>query len=157
MIVLVVALTLTLTVTPEHDAVVAAVQQFFDAMAAKDVEGASEVLVPDGQFFSTRTIDREKVVRRSTNRDFLERLASSKDDWLERMWEPEVRIRGDVATVWAPYDFFVNGGFSHCGYDAFQLMKIDGRWMITGGSYTVEVAGCEPSPLGPPELASPVQ
>ena len=157
MIVLVVALTMTLTVTPDNGAVGGAVQQFFDTMAAKAVEGAAAVLAPAGQFFSTRTIDREKVVRRSTNRDFLERLASSKDEWLERMWEPEVRIRGDVATIWAPYDFFVNGQYSHCCYDAFQLMKIDGRWMITGGSYTVEVAGCEPSPLGPPELVPPMQ
>jgi hypothetical protein len=155
MIVLVVALTMTLSVTPEKDAVVAAVQQFFDTMAAKDIEGAAEVLAPDGQFFSIRTTDGEQVVRRSTNREYLERLASSKDDWLERMWEPEVRIRGDVATVWAPYDFFVNSKFSHCGYDAFQLMKIDGRWMITGGSYTVEVNGCEPSPLGPPDPNPP--
>lgn len=155
MIVLVVALTMSLTVTPENDAVVAAVQKFFATMAAKDVEGAAEVLVPDGQFFSVRTIDGRKVVRRSTNREYLERLASTKDDWMERMWEPEIRIRGDVATVWAPYDFFVNGVFSHCGYDAFQLMKIDGRWMITGGTYTVETTGCEPSPLGPPEESPP--
>ena len=157
MIVLVVTLTMNLAVIPENVAVIAAVQQFFDTMAAKDVEGAAEVLVPDGQFFSIRTTDGEKVVRRSTNREYLERLASAKDDWLERMWEPEVRIRGDVATVWAPYDFFVNGKFSHCGHDAFQLMKIDGRWMITGGSYTVEVNGCEPSPLGPPDLKQPTQ
>lgn len=150
MIVLVVALTMSLTVTPEKNAILAAVQQFFDTMAAKDVAGATEVLVPDGQFFSIRTVDGERVVRSSTNQEYLERLAGTKDYWLERMWEPEIRLRGDVATVWAPYDFFLNGNFSHCGYDAFHLMKIDGRWMITGGSYTVEYTGCEPSPLGPP-------
>ncbi|HXV61679.1 MAG TPA: hypothetical protein VEK15_13355 [Vicinamibacteria bacterium] len=30
---------------------------------------------------------------------------------------------------------------------AFHLMRIDGTWKITGGSYTVERTGCAPSPL----------
>ena len=25
----------------------------------------------------------------------------------ERMWDPEVRIDGPVATLWAPYDFYI--------------------------------------------------
>lgn len=29
---------------------------------------------------------------------------------------------------------------------AFHLMRIDGTWKITGGSFTVERTGCAPSP-----------
>ena len=66
----------------------------------------------------------------------------------ERMWNPEVRIRGAIATIWTPYDFWTDGKFSHCGIDAFDLVKTDEGWKISGGGYTIE-AQCDPSPLGP--------
>jgi len=68
----------------------------------------------------------------------------------ERIWNPEVRVHGSIATVWAPYDFWVDGKFSHCGVDAFDLIKTPDGWKIAGGVFTME-AKCEPSPLGPPK------
>jgi hypothetical protein len=151
MILAALVLAATLSSPPPEEAVLTTVQRFFDTMLARDVEGAREILVPEGQFFSVRIVDGKKVVRSSTNEEYLNGLASAEGDWLERTWDPEVRIQGDLATVWAPYDFFVDGEFSHCGVDAFHLMKIEGTWKITGGSYTVEREGCVPSPLGPPK------
>lgn len=150
MMVLVLALAVSAIATPQEEAVLAAVQRFFDTMAAKDVRGASEILAPEGRFFSVRNVDGKKVVRKATFAEYVDGLKSSQEDWLERMWDAEVRIHDDIATVWTPYDFHVNGEFSHCGIDAFDLMKIDGKWTITSGSYTVEPEGCAPSPLGPP-------
>ena len=43
-----------------------------------------------------------------------------------------------IATVWTPYDFWIDGKFSHCGIDAFDLVKTDEGWKIAGGSYTLE-------------------
>lgn len=149
MICVAVLLAVTLAGTPDEQTVLATVQSFFDSMAAKDVEAAREVLVPEGRFFSVRVVDGEKVVRSSTNQEYLDGLAKSQGDWLERMWDPEVRIEADLATVWAPYDFHLDGAFSHCGVDAFNLMRIEGVWKITGGGYTVEREECPPSPLGP--------
>ena len=61
---------------------------------------------------------------------------------------PEVRLHGTVATVWTPYDFWIDGKFSHCGIDAFDLVKTASGWKIAGVVFTVEPK-CEPSPLGP--------
>ena len=69
--------------------------------------------------------------------------------WL-RAWDSEVRIRGPIPTEWTPYDFHIDGKFSHCGVDAFQLLQTPTGSVITGGTYTVERAGCKASPLGPP-------
>jgi len=52
--------------------------------------------------------------------------------------------------VLAPYDFFVDGRFSHCGTDIFAFLKGAGGWTITGVTYDVVREGCPPSPLGPP-------
>ncbi|TDI37762.1 MAG: nuclear transport factor 2 family protein [Acidobacteria bacterium] len=148
-----VALAALLTAAPsaEEKAVLAAVQGFFDSMVTKDAEAAKKILIPEGRLFSVRVQDGKKIVRSSSNQDFIDGLAKSDATWLERMWDPEVRIRGDIATVWTPYDFHINGKFSHCGIDAFDLVKKDGAWMISGGTYTVERTGCTDSPLGPPQ------
>jgi hypothetical protein len=66
----------------------------------------------------------------------------------ERIWNPDVRIHGLIATVWAAYDFWIDGKLSHCGVDAFDLIKTPEGWRIAGGVYTVETQ-CSPSPLGP--------
>jgi hypothetical protein len=65
------------------------------------------------------------------------------------MWNPEVRVHGPIASVWTAYDFWVDGKFSHCGVDVFDLVKTAEGWKISGGAYTVERTGCAPSPLGP--------
>jgi hypothetical protein len=148
-----VALAALLTAAPsaEEKAVLAAVQGFFDSMVTKDAGAAKKILIPEGRLFSVRVQDGKKIVRSSSNQDFIDGLAKSDAVWLERMWDPEVKIRGDIATVWTPYDFHINGKFSHCGIDAFDLVKKDGAWMISGGTYTVERTGCAESPLGPPK------
>ena len=132
----------------ERDAVVKIVQAFFDTMAAKDVEGARRIMMPQGAFHAIRERDGKPAIRPFTSAEYLKDLPGMKTAVRERMWNPEVRIRGAIATVWTPYDFWSDGKFSHCGIDAFDLVKTDEGWKIAGGTYTVE-AKCDPSPLGP--------
>ena len=70
---------------------------------------------------------------------------------IERMWDPEVRIDGPVATLWAPYDFYSGTEFNHCGTDAFQLAKSPRGWKVVLISYTVRMPpDCDTHPDGPP-------
>ena len=130
-------------------AVLATVQAFFDTMASRDVEGARRVLMPEGRFYSTRDQDGRTVVRASAVEDYLKTLAGRKQDNRERIWSPDVRVHGPIASVWTPYDFWVDRKFSHCGLDVFDLVKTAEGWRIAGLTYTVERTGCAPSPLGP--------
>lgn len=135
----------------DRAAVLATVDAFFRTMTARDVEGARAVLEPEGRFFSVRTAaDGSRTVRSFTNGSYLDGLAEGTVVQVERIWDPQVRVHGDVANVWAPYDFHRDGAFSHCGVDSFDLVRTGVGWKITGGVYTVEPEGCEPSPLGPP-------
>lgn len=138
----------------ERDAVLAAVQAFFDTMASKDVDAARRVLIPEGRFFSMRQQDGKTVLRTFTNAEYLRDLPARTEAVRERMWQPDVRIRGSIATVWTPYDFWRDGVRSHCGIDAFDLVRTDAGWQIAGGTYTVETT-CEPSPLGPLKPSPP--
>ena len=130
----------------DRDAVLKTMQAFFDTMSAKDVDGARKILMPQGRFHAVRM--RDNNLRSFSNEEYFAQLQSSKQAMQERMWNPEVRVHGLIATVWTPYDFWIDGKFSHCGIDAFDLVKTEEGWKIAGGSYTVE-AKCEPSPLGP--------
>lgn len=136
------------SVADERGAVLAAVQAFFDAMAAKDAAAAAKLTIGDGVFHSVREIDGKEVLRTSAIQAFVDSLPAQKGQLRERLWEPEVRVHGSIAMVWTPYDFWIDGKRSHCGIDLFTLVKTAGGWRIGGGAYTVEKE-CEPSPLGP--------
>ena len=132
----------------ERAAVLAAVQAFFDVMSRGDTAAASEVLTADGRFYS---VGPDGTVRSTAHASFAKQIGDRGTRLLERAWDSEVSVHGPIAQVWTPYDFHINGAFSHCGVDAFTLVKSDGRWRVAGIAYTVEPEGCAPSPLGPPQ------
>lgn len=136
----------------ERGAVLGVVQQFFDAMAARDVVAARRTLLPDGQFYVVRA-DASGTVTRRTHEDYLARLSEGKERLLERIWDPIVTVHGRIATVWAPYDFHRDGGFSHSGVDAFTLIRTGEGWRIASLVYTVEPAVPSRHPAGPPARA----
>src|SRR5688572_13862659 len=128
---------------PKSDsaAVLDVVQRLFDAMARRDTVGARALLVRGGSFFSMRT-GGAPVVRQQADTTFLRSLAAGGERMLERMWNPQVRIHGPLAEVWAPYDFHRDGRFSHCGVDSFNLMRTAAGWQLVTIVYTVETTGC---------------
>jgi Putative lumazine-binding len=136
------------TSNTEKDAVQKAVQVFFDTMAARDVEGARGILQPQGRFHAMSVRDGKPDVRAFSNEEYFAILQASKQKMRERTWNPDVSIHGLIATFRAPYDFWIDGKLSHCGVDAFDLIKTEDGWKIAGGVYTVE-SNCAPSPLGP--------
>jgi hypothetical protein len=149
------ALSILLASRPSHaqtarDSVVATVQEFFTTMARNDAVGAARILTPDGVSYATRRSGDTVVVRSATFRSHIERLQAARDTILERMWSPTVEVHGTVAMLWTPYDLYRNGTFSHCGVDAFTLVRGTQGWLVSSVSYTIEPTGCAPSPLGPP-------
>ena len=131
----------------EERAVIAAAQAVFDAMAALDAEAFRNAVVPDGFLLSVGP----GTTRRTTRDDFAANIARQTRPMVERMWDPEVRIDGPVATVWAPYDFYSAAEFSHCGTDAFQLVKTAEGWKVVVITYTShQPPECSTHPDGPP-------
>jgi len=112
----------------DERAVLAPVQAFFDGMAKYDSAAIRATVQPEG---SVALLRKGKVVRMTLG-EFADHMKPAKDRIEERIYDPLVRIDGDIAIVWAPYDFLVNGQVKHCGTDAVNLVRIDGRWLITG-------------------------
>lgn len=48
----------------------------------------------------------------------------------ERILDYKIQIDGPMAHVWTPYEFYINGKFSHKGVNSFQLFNDNGTWKI---------------------------
>lgn len=125
--------------------VVAAVERLFEAMRTRDTAVIRQLLAPELVLVSIGS-EGTRAHRGQTVPDFLRAIAGSTEELRERMWSPEVRLDGSVATLWAPYDFHIGSRLSHCGHDAVQLINTGGKWIITGLTYTVRPAPCATRP-----------
>lgn len=111
----------------EDQAVLAPVNAMFDGMAKHDVEAFKKPLLPGGSMVLMR--DGKPV--RMTFDEFAEQVGKpGKAQIEERIHNPLVRIDHDLAVVWAPFEFLVDGKVNHCGTDLFNLVRTDGEWKI---------------------------
>jgi hypothetical protein len=134
---------------PQHAAVLAAVERFFAAMAARDSAALAALLVPEAMTFSQRIeAGVAGPVRVRSNADLSALLLASEERLEERLWDPVVLVHPPLAHVWTPYEFRIDGELSHCGIDSFQLLLVDGAWKLTNMSWTVEPDAC--AALGAP-------
>jgi hypothetical protein len=113
--------------TPEEQAVLAPIQALFDGMAKRDAAAIKEPTLPGG----TMVLMRDGKPTQMTLEAFAERVGKPGTTQIqERIHDPLVRIDNDLAVVWAPFDFLVDGKVDHCGTDLFNLVRKDGRWLI---------------------------
>lgn len=134
----------------EEEAILSTINALFEALENRDKPGLEATTVPGSLNIST-SIGADGSTRLTTlnYEDLISALSRPGTTALERYWEPTVLVQGSIAVFWAPYDFHVDGEFTHCGIDSFQLIKRDGQWLISNLSWTRETQNCEASPLGP--------
>jgi hypothetical protein len=113
--------------TPEEQAVLAPIQAMFDGMAKRDAAAIQRPLLPGG----TMVLMRDGKPSQMTFVAFAERVGKpGKTQIEERIHDPVIRIDGDLAMVWAPFDFLADGKVDHCGTDLFNLVRMDGKWLV---------------------------
>jgi hypothetical protein len=132
----------------ESQAVLAVVQRMFDAMRTRDTAAFREIFEPGARLVGMRVRPNgETVLQVLPWERFATVMATDpRPQWIERAFNPEVRIRGTLATVWADYDFHFASRFSHCGVDAVQLLKTPAGWKIVSIADTYETTGCPSRP-----------
>ncbi len=113
--------------SPEEQAVLAPIQAMFDGMAKRDAAAIKEPTLPGG----VMVLMRDGKPTQMTFEDFATRVGKpGKNQIEERIHDPLVRIDNDLAVVWAPFDFLVDGKVDHCGTDLFNMVRKDGKWLI---------------------------
>ena len=127
----------------DRTAILATVQKVFDAMRTRDTALLSQAFDSTARLVgvTARGTPAVALTKPSQFGAAITRAAAG-NVWNERIYDPEVRIDGDVAQVWAYYTFHLNSTFSHCGVDAFMLLKVGGTWKITQLADSRRQQGC---------------
>ncbi|MFN8580056.1 MAG: DUF4440 domain-containing protein [Gemmatimonadaceae bacterium] len=128
----------------ERTAILTTVQKVFDAMRTRDTSLLSQAFDSTARLVGMSNAGGSPAVRLTAPSQFGAAIAKAPagDVWNERMFDPDVRIDGDVAQVWAYYTFHRNSTFSHCGVDAFMLVKVGSAWKITHLADSRRTQGC---------------
>ena len=117
--------------TDDQKAVLAAIETLFNALKADDTAGMRAAMHPQGRIIQTGTRDGVPFARVNALNDFLSSIGNAKGRGLEeRVYTPEVRIDDNLAVAWVYYDFRVGGQVSHCGVDAYHLVRTAEGWRI---------------------------
>lgn len=131
-------------VHPEQAAILAVIDTFMHAVS----KGDDALMASIRRAGTTTTVERpaETGGMMIVRRDFVPADAGSgaprTGTVRERYWDPVVQVRGSIAVVWTPYEFWRDGRTSHCGVDVFELVREQGTWRIGHVMYTVEPDAC---------------
>jgi hypothetical protein len=131
-----------------EDDVRAVVRRMFDGMRAADSAQVRSVMAPGVRFASMDTRATPPGISYEPVDGWLSGVAKSAKRWDERVFDVQVRVDADMAQVWAPYTFYLDGKIRHCGVDAIELLRDAGGWKITQLSDTQRREGCPEVPAG---------
>ncbi len=116
-----------------EEEVKATVEKFFDGFHKGDTTIIKETLY-DNLVMQTayRNKEGKDILRQDDAAKFLNAIASRPEDqkWDERLLDFHIKVDGNMANAWTPYEFWYNGNFSHCGVNSFQLFKDGDTWKI---------------------------
>lgn len=126
----------------EEAAVRDVVKRLFDGMRTRDTTMMKSVFHADAKMYG---LGRDGTIQPMAPSQFVQVIAGAPPNLVldEVLHEVEVRIDGALATVWAYYDFFAGERFSHCGYDAFQMLKAGGEWKVVAITDSRRTEGCK--------------
>jgi hypothetical protein len=132
--------------SPERE-VVGVVQRLFDGMRAGDSAAVRSVFDSTARFMAAIEREGRPVLQTSTVDGFVRAIGTPHDSiWDERIWDTEVRVDANLASVWTKYAFYVGPRFSHCGVDHFLLFRRPAGWKIIHLADTRRREECELPP-----------
>ncbi len=131
----------------EAQAAGAVADKLFEAMRVKNASSIQSLFLENGQLTALdkpRSGEGFSTTRNFSGAAFAKMISEAKgDEFLEKMPEKEVRIYGNSAIVNGRYTFHIGDKFSHCGMNAFHLLKTENGWRIANASSTLESNSCE--------------
>jgi hypothetical protein len=108
-------------------AALASFQAMLDGLGRRDKAAMMAQLLPGG---SATLMRKGKAVQMSFEA-LTDRLSQpGPESHQERIHDALVRVEDDVAIIWAPFEFLIDGKVDHCGRDIATLVLVEGRWLV---------------------------
>ncbi len=124
-------------ITAQQAEVQKVIEDFFVAFHAKDTVKMKD-FCDDKMILKIIEEDKNQVFTESFS-DLLKSIGTTPKEikFQENILSYDIKIDGKLASVWAPYEFYVNGKLSHKGVDVFQLFDEKGKWKIISLIYNM--------------------
>ncbi|HEY9183805.1 MAG TPA: nuclear transport factor 2 family protein [Salegentibacter sp.] len=122
------------------------IETFFEAFHLQDTVKLRSFAHPDIVLQSI-SVSEEGVSKLTTDSysGFLKGISSIPEttNFEEELLDFEISVYGKMAHVSTPYSFYLDGEFSHCGVNSFQLMQVEDQWKIIYLVDTRKKTGCQ--------------
>jgi len=117
--------------SPEQQAALQPLQLMCEGLVKKDARLIQDQLLPGGMATQIREGNPVQMHFDFFDARLQQLFETSHDRFEETLYHPEVQIDHDIAVIWAPYLFTVNGKMDHCGTNVFTMYRRDGRWLVS--------------------------
>ncbi len=126
----------------EEQAVTDVIKQFFVSLEKQDTVLYKQLVFSEGQIWR---INNKREPASHSVRYFQDDLKSFDPEKTlqEKPLSFDIEVHKGIAIAWVPYEFHLDGKFSHCGVDTFTLIKVDANWKIVNLSYTIDAGDCQ--------------
>ena len=108
-------------------------KDLFDGMREGDSTKVASVFRADVSMWSSFTDPQgNQILRKGDLKQFLNAIGTPHEKvWDERLYNIKIELDDNVAQAWADYTFYIGEELSHCGVDAFHLVREkDHSWKI---------------------------
>ncbi|MDT0539927.1 MULTISPECIES: nuclear transport factor 2 family protein [Croceitalea] len=125
----------------EETAVKRVVETFFEGFHKQDSVLMKSVLARE---VVLQTTGRNKEGKTQFKNEKINRLITSivsipdSVSFEEKLTSWSIQVDRTMANAWVGYEFWLNGQFSHCGINSFQMVNFDGEWKII---YLIDTRG----------------
>ena len=128
----------------EEAAVMAPIDAMFAALARRDASGILAQVRPEGgATVALEKPDGTRQIRHLGWAEFVAGIKPGPERYAETLTDPAIEIDGDIAMVWSPYVFTVDGRVDHCGTDHFDLVRETGRWRVLNVTWSQRTTRCD--------------
>ncbi len=121
--------------------IISVIDKFTEAINTKNPEIVSDIL--DSELDKIKFYVKNDSSYHKKSSSSLDFLKTSEKKFYERYWDPIITTDGNIASVWAPYEFYIDDIFSHCGTNLFFLVNEQEKWRIIHYGYTIDKINCE--------------
>jgi hypothetical protein len=126
--------------TKDEDQIKAVILKTFNAMKSVDSVALKSCFTEKAVLQISQIRPEGNIVREVPIANFVKNVMTRKaGDMDERVlsWGP-ILVDHEIATAWVPYEFYLNGKFTHKGVDAFILVKIGEEYKIQTLLYNMQ-------------------
>ena len=124
-------------------AVMTPINAIFAGLAAHDGAAILAQTRPEGgATVAIEKPDGSRTIRHLSWTEFTAGIKPGPEKLEERISTPAIEVDGDIAMVWAPFVFLIDGKPHHCGVNHFDLIRENGSWKVLNVTWSQRTTGC---------------